>query len=365
MTSKHKTKNQNKAPRKQQLTKSSKTKLKTPSQKTPSNKQMQRAKTNPNSLSANDVMQLQNTVGNQAVGQLLGGSVQRQTNINTPTPPPASAEQSIQRLVWRIGEDQTTIDNANRLSTVPPNHVDPTGSLHGVDQNQGGLPLAQLGQDETLHVVGHGDGALHIADLNPTEFVQHLVDNGLDPNTHKGTIRLVSCLSGLETAEGQYLTDAVTLALREQGFENPVMGFEGLVQVTPSNSIRIIPPDKGAQFDALSTLLNELHSREFNLAFNPPPLDDVQARQEWQAKINQLRQNQVRARNKVEALWEPMSLKHIRIAPAYVRSADQLGGPSDKLSEYRVKNGDISESQDDLIQKPRKPQLKRSNSSML
>jgi len=172
--------------------------------------------------------------------------------------PPTPHGTTIQRLVILVSRDDVAAKNYENLVNID-HTTDMTNSLNEGNSNLPGKPLDQLGLNETLHIVSHGDGQGHVegqdddgnqVQMNASEFLSFLIKNGLK-KTHKGAIRLLSCYSGTRTSSGTTFAEEFTIVLRNRGFDNPVIAFDGLVGVKPGAHIGVIAPSKIREYDML------------------------------------------------------------------------------------------------------------------
>jgi hypothetical protein len=257
-----------------------------------------------------------------------------------PSPGPlrfASRTTTIQRLVILVSRDAQAEKNYNNLVTIDEGYDDPTHSLRPGDESIQGKPLDQLGLQETLHVVSHGDGRGHVegqdnqgntVQMNASEFLSFLITNGLR-KAHKGAIRLLSCFSGTRTPEGTTFAEEFTIALRNRGFENAVIAFDGLVAVKKNAQIGVVPPSQVSQYETLQNADITLQE-EFQLLKQQQATPEVLKRMK---EINELRKARTAESN---ALFRPQALRGDDANIVYFPSeAVQGPGPSN-LSKQRA-----------------------------
>jgi hypothetical protein len=212
----------------------------------------------------------------------------------------------IQRLVLLIDEDSMTAGSYRHLTSIDP-ETDPTGSLRSINEDLDGLPLEQLGLNETLHVIVHGGGGeTSIGDAGA--LLDYLMERGLRSYVHRGAIRLISCFSGTPSPTGTFAQKFAT-ELRTRGFTNAVIGFDGLVQVRDGASVYVVPPGKSREF-FLRSQRKDRQKREFEeLSARKPaknaPQEDVDfillEVEMWKTGFDDNIQ-------KLSNLWEPQSI---------------------------------------------------------
>ncbi len=228
----------------------------------------------------------------------------------TPAPGPRRPTGVVQRLVYLISDDALTQGTYRNLTQIPEGHTDPTGSLRALDRWFVGLPFDQLGPRESLHLIIHGGGG-SVEDMDPDQFVAYLIDRGLHPRFHGGTIRLVSCYSGTPSATlgGSTFVQRFTTALRQAGFGNAVIGFDGLVRAAKGGQILVIPPGQAAEFWRLSNLKDYLHEKWRELtARKPPPGTDELEVELYLLEVADFKGKFDKVVAKIEKLWVPQRL---------------------------------------------------------
>lgn len=219
--------------------------------------------------------------------------------------PAINSVNPIQRMVWPIGRDETTESNYKNLTQIDPT-TDSTGSLR--EPKKEDRPFDDLGESESLHLIGHGDGQGKIEGMTPDELVGYLKGLGLDPEKHKGTIRLVSCLSGTPTPDKKLYTEMFKEALEAKTFTNGVIGFNGLVRVAEGASVKVLAPDHVPTFDEIQPKLDTLSKTIVRLALTPPNADPKSPEhQQWLQKLEDLKTEAAQYRVKIEPLWEPQN----------------------------------------------------------
>ena len=184
--------------------------------------------------------------------------IQRSANRGTADP--------LQRLVWPIGRDAVIEsnfkslmeggegDNANPAIREPdmPDSVEETGVLP-----EGFQPLSQLGDAETLFILGHGDGQGHIEGLDATAFVAHLIELGLTPDK-TGDINVMSCWSGSAIPGAAAMTVQIRAALGDR--PNRVIGYDGMVRVVAGQA-RVIPDARTGDYLGLEVEVTRKRKR--------------------------------------------------------------------------------------------------------
>jgi hypothetical protein len=162
--------------------------------------------------------------------------------------PPAKV---VQRLVDLLSEDEMTRGTYRHLTQIDPEATDPTCSLRAIpDHNH---PYATLGRNESLHVIVHGGGGT-VSGMDPEQYAAFLQGRGLDPDKHRGVIRLVSCFSGTPDSNGNTFVQQFAAVMRRRGFTNQIIGFNGLVRAISGARILVVPPDQALEFFRLSQL---------------------------------------------------------------------------------------------------------------
>jgi hypothetical protein len=197
------------------------------------------------------VLQLQRTAGNHATA----GALARMRRGAPPDQP------LLQRLVHTIGKDTVSKNNERNLVVREEGMDDPGGSLRLAGDHQSEYPLRELGPDESLHVIGHGDGKGSIEGMDAEKFVDYLVGKGLTVGKHRGAIRLVSCFSATKTAGDRILSQEIVLELRKRGFDNPVISFDGLVRVSPGARVGTVAPENVEAYDKLMAVIGKIRRR--------------------------------------------------------------------------------------------------------
>ena len=191
--------------------------------------------------------------------------------------PSISRSTTVQRLVILVSRDAIADQNYQNLINIDQT-TDMTNSLREGNGNLPGKPLDQLGPNEALHIVSHGDGQGHIegqdddgsqVQMGAGEFLSFLIKNGFKKK-HKGPIRLLSCFSGTRTSSGTTFAEEFTIVLRNRGFDNPVIAFDGLVGVKPGAHIGVVAPSKVKEFDMLRNVAATLDQQFETLKSAPP-----------------------------------------------------------------------------------------------
>lgn len=227
-----------------------------------------------------------------------------------PNQPAVKTPPVVQRLVWKVSNDDSS--NSSYDNLINPTGIDTTGSLRAVNPSVPGLPLAQLGTNESLHVVVHGDGKGKVEGMNASEFLDYLIAQGFDGTKHRGAIRLISCFSGTPTKGDTTFAESFASVLREHEFTNAVIGFNGLVQARSGGSIRVVAPENVPEFEMLSNVLTTLTQHQVSVAFNNAPSADAtkEDRDRWQQYLAQVRGVADTRRAEVERLWQPQQIGH-------------------------------------------------------
>jgi hypothetical protein len=192
------------------------------------------------------------------------------------------------------------------------NLIQDSGGQHSLAPVNPGIPgadtkpLRQLGANETLHVIVHGDGRGRVEGMNPSEFLGYLTVKGFNGRVHRGTIRLISCYSGTQTEEDTTFAESFAIALRDRGFTNAVIGFDGLVQAREGGAIRVVAPSNIKAFDMLSNVLITLTEHSLLVATHPPARlssngEEMKLWREYLQGINGVMKSR---REEIEKLWE-------------------------------------------------------------
>lgn len=196
---------------------------------------------------AAQMLNLQRLAGNRAARSLIVGNQ---------APPAAAAPEALQRMVLLVSDDEVSKGNYDRL--VEDQESDPSLRPSGDSD----APLAELGPDEAVHVVLHGVSAGQTAIGNATDVLGYLKTRGFDPNTHRGTIRLIVCDSGIpHDTTGESLASDLAGLLRADGFGNTVIGFMGLVQVRAGANIFVVDPSNEERFYQMKTEIEALEKK--------------------------------------------------------------------------------------------------------
>lgn len=260
----------------------------------------------------------------QAVSQCKPAQHPAATCIPSPNAAPPKSKQVVQRLVYLISEDSTAQGTYRNLTTLPPNHTDPTGSLRAVPDDNS--PFADLGLNESLHIIVHGGGGT-VDGMTPAKFAERLVARGLDPDKHRGVIRLVSCFSGTPDDMGNTFIAQFAQEMRGRGFSNQFIGFNGLVRAASGGKILVVPPEKAAEFFKLSQMKKMLEEDGQLLELDKPSKgagkDEFerffQKAEDWKKKFKMVV-------DKLAALWVPQSLKTNIVLIPEVKPSDLARG---------------------------------------
>jgi len=219
---------------------------------------------------------------------------------------------TIQRLVILVSRDDMAAKNYDNLVEIGQGYIDPTNSLRPFNDALKGKPFDQLGQNETLHIVSHGDGQGHIegqddkdnpVQMNASEFLTFMIKYGLKP-THKGAIRFISCFSGTPTSSGTTFAEEFKNALRKQGFDNPVIAFDGLVGVKPNAHVGVVPPSQVNEFEKLQEVEAKL-SKEYQELLNDKSIPNRMQRLE---ELLELRKKRTTESNE---LFKPQNFRGV------------------------------------------------------
>lgn len=182
--------------------------------------------------------------------------------------------QTVQRMVYNIGSDETTMDTVAKVTKEGERNI---------DTETEGLPMVRMSpifsnglkKNEELKIVGHGDTNLGlIGGFTPQQLVTKLMSQGLHSGQHKGDINLIVCLSGIVPEVGHAVADAVCFYLRQEGYTNRVIGYEGLVHAQPDGSLRVIPPDRQDEFLAAKAESERLSAIDAEVIFEEMVLSE-------------------------------------------------------------------------------------------
>lgn len=200
-------------------------------------------------LTASDVLQLQRTIGNQAVQRLLGKG-------EPASLPLSAAPPSIQRLVYPIG-DVATKPSEEGPAQIVRNQTANLGKARSPEDRD--IPerrrigknedLSGLGVNESLYIVAHGSGS-KVGGMNASSLAKHLIAKNLPPN-YTGKIYLVSCHSG-EGANDSYAADLFRYFNKQKQGPKPstIEGLDGLGHVDEQGEIRVMDPAMKPDFTA-------------------------------------------------------------------------------------------------------------------
>jgi hypothetical protein len=213
----------------------------------------------------------------------------------------------VQRLVDLLSEDDMTRGTYRHLTQTDPGATDPTGSLRAIpDLNH---PYATLGRNESLHIIVHGGGGTVIG-MDPEQFAAFLERRGLDPDKHRGVIRLVSCFSGTPDVNGNTFVQQFAGVMRRRGFTNQIIGFNGLVRATSGAQILVVPPDKAAEFFKLSRMKTLLETQLRQAQQRKPTASSTQEQvTEFLVSTQELLAKYKLITEKLSKLWVPQNLQ--------------------------------------------------------
>lgn len=214
----------------------------------------------------------------------------------------------VQRLVYLLSQDVLNKGTYRNLTQLEQGSEDPTRSLHPVpDLNS---PFATLERNESLHIIVHGGGGTVEGMDGPGEFAEFLISQGLDPDKHRGTIRLISCFSGTPVFDDDSsFVERFAGAMRKKGFTNPVIGFDGLVRAASGGRIMVIPPSQAGEFFKLSKMFDLAKAEFAELQKVKPSAKASQDEIELFLELaNDVKKKITKIKEKMEALWVPQAI---------------------------------------------------------
>jgi len=214
----------------------------------------------------------------------------------------------VQRLVYLLSQDVLNKGTYRNLTQLEQGFVDPTRSLRPVPDPSS--PFATLERNESLHIIVHGGGGTVEGMDSPQEFAEFLISRGLDPDKHRGTIRLISCFSGTQVFDdGSSFVEQFAAALRKKGFTNPVIGFDGLVRAASGGQIMVIAPSQAAEFFKLSRMGDLLKNEFAELQQIKPSATASQEEVDiFLDLVNDTKEKITKVNKKMEALWVPQAI---------------------------------------------------------
>lgn len=213
----------------------------------------------------------------------------------------------VQRLVYLLSEDVLEKGTYRNLVQNEDGYEDPTRSLRPIPDLSS--PFATLERNESLHIIVHGGGGTVQGMSGPAEFAEFLVGRGLDPDKHRGTIRLISCFSGTPNLDGTTFAEQFAGELRKKGFTNPVIGFDGLVRAGSGGRIFVIPPGQAGEFFRLSRRGDRLKKEFQELQSVKPTGNSSQDEIEVFIELAKGIKDEIEDVNKkMAALWVPQAI---------------------------------------------------------
>jgi hypothetical protein len=208
--------------------------------------------------------------------------------------------------VYLISEDSTAQGTYRHLTDLEDGYDDPTGSLFPILDLD--APFASLERNETLHIIVHGGGG-QVEGMGPAAFAEFLVGRGLDPDKHRGTIRLISCFSGTRNFRGSTFVEDFAAEMRKKGFTNPMIGFDGLVRAASGGRILVVEPANVDKFFKYSAMTDLLKSKFEELKEQKPTTSSTQEEiAEFMQKLEDIKKKHALVTKKLSELWVPQSI---------------------------------------------------------